>query len=556
MADFKVKNGLQAKRYLQTTTNVASSTSTVRIAITVANPGSGNKYYVDGSLVTSLTLYEGITYIFDQSDSTNSGHPFRFSATSDGTHNSGSEYTTGVTTGGTPGSSGAFTQIVVASGAPTLYTYCTAHSGMGFTVSTEAADVVDLSKGNNFSITPSGNSTFAFINPPESGKAQAFSMEITGGTNGMSDVFSTTLYTGNGTGGTTITNGIDLSGQGGLIWTKSRSSTYNHTLGDTVTGVNKYLYANMTADVDTSSAYYSAFNNNGYVIGDAGQATNANELNANTVTYVSWTFRKAPNFFDVVQITGDGTAGRNISHSLGEAPGMIIGKRADGDGEHWHVFHRSLDGGNQPATHALRLNGTNAEMDESSYWNDTEPTSTQFTVGNNQNHNGGTHIFYLFAHNNNSINCGSYAGNGSATGPTITTGFQPQWLMIKRATGGTGNWDIYDSTRGIPDGAGDLRLEANTTDAESTPGVDRVNVSSTGFSIATTNAELNSNGDTYVYVAIAASAAASLTWPTSVKYPGGTAPNSPTAGSKDLYTFVTVDGGTTYLGKKAAEGLS
>ena len=554
MADFKVKNGLQAKQYLQTTTNVASSTSTVRIAITVANPGSGNKYYVDGSLVTSLTLYEGVTYIFDQSDSTNSGHPFRFSTTSDGTHNSGSEYTTGVTTGGTPGSSGAFTQIVVASGAPTLYTYCTAHSGMGFTVSTESADVVDLSKGNNFSITPSGNSTFAFINPPESGKAQAFSMEITGGTNGMSDIFSTTLYTGNGTAGTTITNGINLSGEGGLIWTKSRSSTYNHTLGDTVTGVNKYLYANTTADVDTSSAYYSAFNNNGYVIGDAGQGYNANELNANSVTYVSWTFRKAPNFFDIVEITGDGTSNRNISHSLGEAPGMIIGKRADGDGENWHVYHRSLDGGNQPATHALRLNGTNAEMDESSYWQDTEPTSSQFTVGNNQNHNGGTHIFYLFGHNSSKINCGSYTGNGSADGPTITTGFQPSWVLIKKASN-TDPWQIYDTARGWENGSTDPYLRPDSTTAEDNS-LTFGYPTATGFKINGTTGYYNDNGDTYVYVAIAANAAASVTWPTSVKYPGGTAPNSPATGSKDLYTFVTVDGGTTYLGKKAAEGLS
>jgi len=55
----------------------------------------------------------------------------RFSTTSDGTHGGGSEYTTGVTTSGTPGNAGAYTQIIVASGAPTLYYYCTNHSGMG-----------------------------------------------------------------------------------------------------------------------------------------------------------------------------------------------------------------------------------------------------------------------------------------------------------------------------------------------------------------------------------------------------------------------------------------
>jgi|TARA_R100001163_G_C5053572_1_gene190134 hypothetical protein len=105
-------------------------------AVTVANPGAGNRYYIDSSLQATVNLSEGSIYRFDQSDSSNSGHPLRFSTTSNGTHSSGSEYTTGVTTNGTPGSSGAYTQITVASSAPTLYYYCTNHSGMGGTANT------------------------------------------------------------------------------------------------------------------------------------------------------------------------------------------------------------------------------------------------------------------------------------------------------------------------------------------------------------------------------------------------------------------------------------
>ena len=104
---------------------------TQTFTVTVANPGSGNRYYIDGVLQDTVTLIEGKTYRFDQSDSSNSSHPLRFSTTSDGTHNSGTEYTTGVTTNGTPGSSGAYTEITVANSAPTLYYYCTNHSGMG-----------------------------------------------------------------------------------------------------------------------------------------------------------------------------------------------------------------------------------------------------------------------------------------------------------------------------------------------------------------------------------------------------------------------------------------
>ena len=101
--------------------------------VTVSNPGSGNRYYIDGALQATVPLAYGATYRFDQSDSSNATHPLRFSLTSDGTHNSGSEYTTGVTYVGTPGQAGAYTQFVVTEVGPpaTMYYYCSNHPGMG-----------------------------------------------------------------------------------------------------------------------------------------------------------------------------------------------------------------------------------------------------------------------------------------------------------------------------------------------------------------------------------------------------------------------------------------
>ena len=135
------------------TINFENNTAIVEFAVTVANPGSGNRYYLDGELNASIQLIPGITYRFDTSDSSVSGHPLLLSTTKNGTHGSGSNYTTGVTTNGTPGSSGAYTQIVVdAATADTLYYYCQHHSGMG-------GDAVVSVAGSSLSASTTDNLT-------------------------------------------------------------------------------------------------------------------------------------------------------------------------------------------------------------------------------------------------------------------------------------------------------------------------------------------------------------------------------------------------------------
>jgi len=106
-------------------------TTTFKYTVTVVSSG-GNKYAIDGNTQQYVVLFPGCTYEFNQDDSSNSGHPLRFSETDNGSHGGGSEYTTGITTSGTPGSATAFTKIEVTGSTPhTLYYYCTQHSGMG-----------------------------------------------------------------------------------------------------------------------------------------------------------------------------------------------------------------------------------------------------------------------------------------------------------------------------------------------------------------------------------------------------------------------------------------
>jgi len=323
----------------------------------------------------------------------------------------------------------------------------------------------------------------------------------------IEDVFSTYLYTG--TGATqTITNGIDLSTKGGLVWIKSRSAAWENKLTDTVRGVTKGLISNSTGAETTDTTGLTTFNTTGFVLG-----SNSDYNYSGGSTYVSWTFREQAKFFDVVTWTGSNDVGTSIGrgivpHNLGSAPGCVIIKNVTQGSTNWIVYHRSLSGG-----YRVLLNTTDAQTNASSVayfskynagWVQTDPDATNIYVGYNYqtNGNGDTLVAYLFAHDaggfgltgtDNVISCGSFTTDGSGNA-IVSLGYEPQWMMLK--TTGSGGWFIRDTMRGfVADTSGtSVYLAANTSSAEG---------SGTGNAVTATGTQhVLAANTTYIYIAI------------------------------------------------------
>ena len=310
--------------------------------------------------------------------------------------------------------------------------------------------------------------------------------------NYIEDVFSTYLYTADGSSTQTINNGIDLSGKGGLVWIKSRSNATGNVLVDTVRGSPNVIQSNNTNAQASWTNEFGSFSSTGFTVP---YNTIYGETNFQTRTYTSWTFRKQPKFFDVVTWTGNDTA-RTIAHNLGSVPGCIMVKRTSGTAQDWNVYHQSL--GN---TFRVALNGTSAAVDiGDACWNATTPTSTVFSLGTNSgvNASGATYVAYLFAHNaggfgltgtDNVISCGSYTATGN---DPVELGWEPQWILTKRINT-TGNWAIDDTMRGFSL-TGDRFLNPNLSDAESAGGGD--------YPTATGFVGKNYGSGTIIYIAI------------------------------------------------------
>ena len=301
----------------------------------------------------------------------------------------------------------------------------------------------------------------------------------------VDDVFSTYLYTGNGST-QTINNGIDLAGKGGLVWVKTRSVIDTNCLFDTNRGPLLTLQSNTTDAQFSGANTLTAFNSNGFSLGSSSG-------NGSGYTYASWTFRKAAKFFDVVTYTGDGTSNRQIAHGLGVPAGFITVKASSVTGD-WNSYHRS-------ATGDLKLNLTDAQTASRAII--AAADASTFTVSGAANTNGVSYVAYLWAHDPSAdgiIQCGSFTYS-SGTLP-VNLGWEPQYVLVKPANQ-SGNWETLDAMRGLSVSKGTFDntkiLAPNTSSAEQTG--DGVTPTTTGFEISSSSRYANS-GYQYIYLAI------------------------------------------------------
>ena len=321
--------------------------------------------------------------------------------------------------------------------------------------------------------------------------------------NKPTDYFNTVLYTGNG-GSQSIT-GVGF--QPDWLWIKCRNLAQSHNAYDSIRGITKALYTNATAGEDTY-AMMSSFDSDGWSMNGS-----LDLLNGNGNTYVAWNWLAGGTAssntdgsitssvsanttagFSIVSYTGTG-ANATVGHGLGVVPKMIIVKRRDGAAD-WTVYNSNI--GN---TNFLRLNSTLASTSQATYWNNTSPTSSVFTVGSagDVNTSSGTHIAYCFAEKKGFSKFGSYTGNGAADGTFVYTGFKPAFVILKN-TSSAQDWSMKDNRRPGYNVTDDI-LYPNGNYAEGSGG--DIDIVSNGFKIRTTAANTNGSGNTFIYMAFA-----------------------------------------------------
>ena len=330
-----------------------------------------------------------------------------------------------------------------------------------------------------------------------------------------SDYFNTVLYTGNDTDNRTV-SGVGF--QPNFLWIKARNNADQHYLVDSVRGSTKVLHSDSTEAEATRVSAVKSFASDGFVLGQEAQ------VNGNNNTYVSWNWKAGTSVsgntggsgtsksysgsvntdsgFSIIKYIGNSTAGHTIPHHLGVQPQVVICKRINQGGQ-WVFGSMALP--NQ-FEQFLELDLTGAAQTSSLRWNDTDPSSSVFTLGStlDTNANDINIIAYSFAEKKGFSKFGSYTGNGSTDGPFVYTGFKPAFVICKSYSGSE-QWVLYDNKRD-PFNVTEQILRPNLSDAEGTESGAKMDLLSNGFKLTGSGGgigQTNNSGSSYIYMAFA-----------------------------------------------------
>jgi len=307
-----------------------------------------------------------------------------------------------------------------------------------------------------------------------------------------------------------------------LVWLKSRNQSYGHFLIDSVRGRNSSLITNATSADNPNSASSNdliSFDSNGFTVGPTQQIYS----NTNGDTYVAWCWKAGDHDdnlpqintegtidsvvsvndaagFSIVKYTGNGTAGATIGHGLSQKPELFFIKNIEAN-YNWIAWC------NEENTELGYLDVTDSFASSRYSWalNSTQPTSTLITLGNDASVNTSyNYIAYCFASISGYQKVGSYTGTGSA-GNSVTTGFQPRFLMIKNITNtGSTGWIMLDTSRdGTTENGNALFANSNASEWGASNTTVDIDFTATGFTIQNGYVVVNGGSDTYIYLAIA-----------------------------------------------------
>ena len=325
--------------------------------------------------------------------------------------------------------------------------------------------------------------------------------------NKSTDYFNTVLYTGTEPSNKAVT-GVNFRPD--LVWIKQRSGTEGHYLADVLRGSTKVLRSNETAvENDRGSNGIQSFDSDGFTAGGG------DDINSNGGTFASWNWKangtgstntdgsinstvsvNTTSGFSIVKYTGTGAIA-TVGHGLGVTPKMIIAKGL-GVVNNWIVYHSTL-GSNK----GLALQDSGVGFTGSHLWNDTNPTSSVFSLGavGATNTSGQENIAYCFAEKTGYSKFGSYTGNGNADGSFIYCGFKPALILIKQ-TNATGSWYMWDNKRDTFNPY-QRYISPNNANAEYTSSERWLDSLSNGFKWRNTETAMNGSGSSYIFMAFA-----------------------------------------------------